>query len=71
MESQTLRKLADSGQILFTIRTYVEPLGRWAAIPGALESLVEMLELMTPQMRDYKGVELFEDALKAHIASNG
>lgn len=71
MESQTLRKLAESGQILFTIRTYVEPLGRWAAIPGALESLVEMLELMTLQMRDYKGVELFEDALKAHIASNG
>lgn len=67
MESQTLRKLADSGQILFTIRTYIEPVGRWAGVPGALESLVEMLGLMTPQMRDYKGVELFEDALKAHI----
>jgi hypothetical protein len=71
MESQTLRKLADSGQILFTIRTYVEPLGRWADMPGALESLVEMLGLMTPQMRDYKGVELFEDALKAHITTSG
>jgi hypothetical protein len=71
MESQTLRKLADSGQILFTIRTYVEPLGRWADMPGALESLVEMLGLLTPQMRDYKGVELFEDALKAHITTSG
>ena len=71
MESQTLRKLPDSGQILFTIRTYVEPLGRWADMPGALESLVEMLALMTPQMRDYKGVELFEDALKAYLASRG
>ncbi|MGB2321988.1 MAG: heme-dependent oxidative N-demethylase family protein [Candidatus Puniceispirillaceae bacterium] len=71
MESQTLRKLADSGHILFTIRTYVEPLRRWADIPGALESLVDMLDLMTPQMRDYKGVELFEDALKAHVAATG
>ena len=69
MESQTLRKLPESGQVLFTIRTYVEPLGRWADVPGAMESLVEMLDRMTPQMRDYKGVELFEEALKAHVAA--
>lgn len=69
MESQTLRKLAQSGHILFTIRTYVEPLGRWDRIPGALESLAEMLDGMTPQMRDYKGVALYEDALKAHLTS--
>ena len=68
MESQTLRKLAASGHVLFTIRTYVEPLSRWAAMPGALASLVDMLGQMTPQMRDYKGVALFEDALKAHVA---
>lgn len=71
MESQTLRKLPDSGQILFTIRTYVEPLSRWADMPDALESLAEMLALMTPQMREYKGVELFEDALKAHLTARG
>ena len=69
MESQTLRKLARSGHILFTIRTYVEPLGRWDGIPGALESLAEMLDGMTPQMRDYKGVALYEEALKAHLSS--
>ena len=71
MESQTLRKLAGSGHILFTIRTYVEPLSRWAGTPGALDSLADMLALMTPQMREYKGVGLFEDALRAHIAANG
>jgi hypothetical protein len=71
MESQTLRKLPESGQILFTIRSYVEPLSRWANIPGALESLVEMLACMTPQMRDYKGVDLYEAALKAHISVTG
>ena len=69
MESQTLRKLAATGHVLFTIRTYVEPLSRWAGMPGAMESLVEMLDGMTPQMRDYKGVALFEDALKAHVAA--
>jgi len=71
MESQTLRKLPESGQILFTIRSYVEPLSRWANIPGALESLVEMLARMTPQMRDYKGVDLYEAALKAHVSVTG
>lgn len=70
MESQTLRKLANSGQILFTIRTYVEPVARWAGVPGALASLAEMLDLMSPQMRDYKGVGLFEDALKAHLGKH-
>ena len=67
MESQTLRKLAGSGQILFTIRTYVEPVARWAGVPGALESLADMLDLMSPQMRDYKGVDLFAEALKTHV----
>ena len=71
MESQTLRKLAGTGHVLFTIRTYVEPLSRWAGIPGAIQSLVEMLDGMTPQMRDYKGVHLYEDALRSHLAARG
>ena len=71
MESQTLRKLAVTGHVLFTIRTYVEPLSRWAGIPGALETLIDMLDGMTPQMRDYKGVDLFEAALKAHLRPAG
>ena len=71
MESQTLRKLPLSGAILFTIRTYVLPLSRWAGEDGAIESLVEMLAGMTPQMRAYKGVEMYEDALRATIAKPG
>ena len=49
-----------------TIRTW--PMLQTVAGQGML---VEMLALMTPQMRDYKGVELFEDALRAHLASRG
>ena len=59
MESQTLRKLPDSGMVLFTIRTYAEPLSRWAAMPGAVESLLEMLDGMTPQMRATNGFGLY------------
>ena len=68
MESQTLRKLPKSGMVLFTIRTYAEPLSRWAAMPGAVPSLLEMLDGMTPQMRNYKGFDLYEDALRSFVA---
>ena len=69
MESQTLRKLPDSGMVLFTIRTYAEPLSRWAAMPGAVSSLLDMLDGMTPQMRAYKGFALYEDALRSFVAA--
>ena len=68
MESQTLRKLPSSGMILFTIRTYAEPLSRWTGLPGAVASLLEMLDGMTPEMHDYKGFAMYEDALRAFVA---
>ena len=71
MESQTLRKLPRTGMILFTIRTYAEPLSRWAAMPGAAASLLETLEGMTPEMRDYKGFAMYEDALRTFVAGSG
>ena len=71
MESQTLRKLPRTGMILFTIRTYAEPLTRWAAMPGAVASLLEMLDGMTPEMRDYKGFAMYEDALRTFVARSG
>ena len=69
MESQTLRKLPESGQILFTIRTYIEPVLKWANIPGALADLVTMLAGMSPETRAYKGVTRYEDALRHHLAN--
>ena len=71
MESQTLRKLPQTGMILFTIRTYAEPLTRWAAMPGAVASLLQMLDGMTPEMRDYKGFAMYEDALRTFVARSG
>ncbi len=68
MESQTLRKLPESGQILFTIRTYIEPVLKWAHIPGALADLAKMLAAMSPQIRAYKSVSRYEEALQHHVA---
>ena len=68
MESQTLRKLPRTGMILFTIRTYAEPLTRWATMPGAVASLLQMLDGMTPEMRDYKGFAMYQDALRTFVA---
>ena len=69
MESQTLRKLPESGQILFTIRTYIEPVLKWAHIPGALADLVTMLAGMSPKTRAYKGVTRYEDALRHYLTN--
>ena len=71
MESQTLRKLPRTGMILFTIRTYAEPLTRWAAMPGAVASLLEMLDGMTPEMRNYKGFAMYENVLRTFVKRSG
>lgn len=67
VESQTLRKLPETGHVLFTIRTHMVPMARWRDVPGAFESLIEMLEDMSPQARDYKGAHLYQDALRKSL----
>lgn len=69
MESQTLRKLPESGQILFTIRTYSEPVLNWVDCPDAIEELAEMTAAMSPPVRDYKGVDRYEAALQHYVAT--
>jgi len=55
-ERQTLRKLPNSGDILFTIRTYTEVFSDVVArYPEFRENLGSTLEGVTPQMADYKG----------------
>jgi len=55
-ERQTLRKLPNSGDILFTIRTYTDVFSDVVArYPEFRENLGSTLEGVTPQMADYKG----------------
>jgi dimethylamine monooxygenase subunit A len=55
-ERQTLRKLPNSGDILFTIRTYTDVFSDVVArYPEFRGNLGRTLEGVTPQMADYKG----------------
>ena len=56
VERQTLRKLPQTGDILFTVRIYLDPLTQLAKHPGAIDRLREYLLALTPAERDYKGL---------------
>ena len=64
VERQTFRKLARSGHILFTIRTYLTPVSTWRDNDEAIEDLLSALGDMSPEMRHYKGAVLYEDSLR-------
>lgn len=56
VERQTLRALPDTGDVLFTIRTYVRPMRDLQALrPGAYAELADTLESTPGPTRDYKG----------------
>ena len=64
VEKQTLRKLPESGDILFTIKTYVDPFHALLEIEEAdakLAALIDAIEAMTPEQLDYKGLRMVRD----------
>jgi len=70
LERQTLRKLPESGDILFTIRIYLDPLKAMEAQPNAAElaqALISQLRAYTPAQLDYKGLTSERDRLIAHL----
>lgn len=70
LERQTFRKLPVSGDVLFTIRIYLDPLAELArrpegaAIAGALG---EQLAALTPEQAGYKGLLAEREALLARL----
>ncbi|MAB04264.1 MAG: hypothetical protein CL688_06750 [Candidatus Puniceispirillum sp.] len=64
VERQTLRKLPQTGNILFTIRTYLAPVSAWQDSEGAIEDLLFVLGDMSPEMRHYKGATIYETSLR-------
>ena len=56
VEYQTLRRLPKTKFILFTIRTFLEPITVLSTVPGAAASLASSLRGMTQGMRGYKGL---------------
>lgn len=72
VENQTLRKLPKTGAILFTIRTHMVPFQRWRDAPDAIADLLTMCGEMSAATYAYKGIHLYEAALRdwyAHITA--
>ncbi|MGN6209915.1 heme-dependent oxidative N-demethylase family protein [Asticcacaulis sp.] len=66
LERQTLRRLPESGDILFTIRIYLDPLEAMETQPNAAElaqALISQLRAYNPAQLDYKGLTLERDRL--------
>jgi dimethylamine monooxygenase subunit A len=62
-ERQSLRRLPNTGAIVFTIRVYLHPLAALAAVPGAIAQLLAAIDACSPGLYQYKGFAALEDAL--------
>lgn len=67
-ERQTLRKLPRSGDVLFTIRTYIRPLSVLESMPSVARGLSQALEKLPPQMRGYKNLLPIREALLSYLS---
>jgi hypothetical protein len=67
-ERQTLRKLPKSGDVLFTIRTYVRPLSVLEGFPAVAKGLWRALERIPPEMREYKNQLAVREPLLTYLA---
>lgn len=67
VERQTLLRLPESGDILFTIRILREPLTQTAAAPARARRLAELVRSMAPELKAYKSITPFEPALLAYL----
>ena len=67
-ERQTLRKLPKSGDVLFTIRTYVRSLSVLEGFPAVAKGLWRALERIPPEMREYKNQLAIRKPLLAYLA---
>ncbi|WGF89087.1 heme-dependent oxidative N-demethylase family protein [Marinivivus vitaminiproducens] len=68
MERQTLRRLPETGAVLFTIHLHVHALAEIAADPEAAADLLVQIGTMPDEHRAYKSVGVFGDALAAYLA---
>ena len=71
LERQTFRKLAISGDVLFTIRIYLDPLDEVAHRPEGptiAAALSGQLAALTPDQAEYKGLLAERETLLARLA---
>ena len=68
IEDQTLRKLSDTGYVVFTIRTHILPMRLWQNDRDALQSMADMMQEMSPATKLYKGVPIYEPLVRRALA---
>jgi hypothetical protein len=67
IERQTLRRLAETGAVVFTIRTLVRPLGELARKPGVARAMAARVREMDGAMAAYKGLPVLREPLLAYL----
>jgi hypothetical protein len=67
VERQTLRRLSQTGVVLFTIHTFVRPLAEVAADPAAATALADRLDEMPDAMLAYKNMAALRPAVQAYL----
>ena len=70
VERQTLRRLPNSGGMVFTIRLWIDPLSAIAADPQRLARFAEAWRTAHPDFRAYKQLALY-DKLVARVIDGG
>lgn len=68
VERQTLRRLPETGAIVFTIKTHIDPLRVIGDHRDLVAGLGRALNAMSPEMLAYKGITPIEEALKGWVA---
>jgi hypothetical protein len=70
VERQTLRRLPQTGGVVFTIRVWLTPLGELARDPDRLARFAEAWRRAAPEFRAYKRLSLYDD-LVARVIGDG
>lgn len=75
VERQCLRRLPDTGAVVFTIRVYVHPLEVIQGVSGASEALQQAVKGLDKQHSRYKGIRqlqpMLDDTLAEWVAAEG
>ncbi|WP_237068296.1 heme-dependent oxidative N-demethylase family protein [Microbulbifer guangxiensis] len=69
VERQSLRRLPQTGAVVFTIRVSLNPLADLHAVPGAVAALAEAVKGMSPDESRYKSLAPLLPRLQAFLAS--
>ena len=67
VERQTIRKLKETGAILFTIRIHLRQLKHIVSFDGIASRLSKALSALPPEMQSYKQTDVFADSAQAYL----